>query len=972
MPHRNSDKNNPLNFGNLLAATVILTLGLTLALPTINSFPAFIHAWSQSDWYSLAIGFQNNGFDLFHPETLIYNKQYPGWWAVDNGDTLTSVDFPIHNYIVALLMNLFGTTAPWVFRGWTLLCSLAGAWFIYQIGRRLTGSVLKAIAVVMVYMTAPVYAYYFASYLPCAPSMALVAAGLWAYVCHWQEGRQRYWHLAMALLAMAALVRTSQLVVLVAVCLFEVLRIIRKEERIGTKWLSLIAALGAIAAYHLWNNHLSSQHGTLFLSTLDPPQSWSDVGDILDNIRERWQWSYFSRLQHWLIAITIGLAAITLLRGKKGANGSTAFGWLGAIWWVGELCFFVAMMGRFKDHDYYFLDSLFLPCIFLFIMALRALPNHRGILSKAALTVGLVALGIVMLNHARRSNEGRCTTDDRAYQCSVNYEGADKWLDELGISRDARILSVFSYPQNSPFIQMGRKGYTLMWFDKEIVDAALEFPFDYAVVEDEVFRMCFEPHTRLLGRLQRIAGNGHLSLCTLADSIVNPTADDFFTAEGYVSIRHGHFAIDGKRWFPVMLNYKAEMKERDGELAVVPAPWYTGGDIGSHFDTIAAWGFNAVRVCLDRIDRRDDTAAMYRATQRMVQQAASAGLHVMLLIEPPLDDYWRQYTIGLMKRLADQPALWAYDLMNEPLYFDPEKERSKESAAALVKSWRKMVRQYAPNQLFTVALAEPIEVFEWDPSLLPVDFIEMHTYHPLRVRSEMWWYSHHCGKPWMIGETGLPADGDRVPYEAQARFMLETYRYATQLGAIGYGWWEFQDYPEGVNFEAQYTGLRDSEGRRKPAVATVGAMQHTYPEQLFSSGVPCNYYNMLAYANLATTGVVVDQQGKPIDGAVIRGWNKDWSVGINTFSDSTGRFRLVSNDVCTHFEISAPGYSKVKFDQRVKFPATDKLPEQDREYQQLPLLGWGPGTGILPQSPKQFEAPTAVEASIGTIKLSRL
>ena len=202
--------------------------------------------------------------------------------------------------------------------------------------------------------------------------------------------------------------------------------------------------------------------------------------------------------------------------------------------------------------------------------------------------------------------------------------------------------------------------------------------------------------------------------------------------------------------------------------------------------------------------------------------------------------------------------------------------------------------------------------------------------------------------------------------------MLETYRYASQLGAIGYGWWEFQDYPDGVNFEAQYTGLRDSEGRRKPAVATVGTMQHTYPEQLFSSGVPCNYYNMLAYANLATTGAVVDQQVKPIEGAVIRGWNKDWSVGINTFSDSTGRFRLVSNDVCTHFEISAPGYSKVKFDQRVKFPATDKLPEQDREYQQLPLLGWGPDTGILPQSPKQFEAPTAVEASIGTIKLSRL
>lgn len=441
------------------------------------------------------------------------------------------------------------------------------------------------------------------------------------------------------------------------------------------------------------------------------------------------------------------------------------------------------------------------------------------------------------------------------------------------------------------------------------------------------------------------------------------------TPNPYVALRGGHFVLDGEPWFPLMLNYKAFI--RNGE--VVPAPWYTGGGIREHFDTIASWGFNAVRVCLDVMDEGGDTAAMYLATRRMVQQADSAGLRVMLLIKPPLDDYWRAYTIGLMKRLADLPALWAYDMMNEPLYFDPEPRRDKEEAVAIVRQWRQLVRTYAPHQLFTVATAEPIEVFEWDPSMLPVDFIEMHTYHPLRVQAEMWWYSHYCGKPWMVGETGLPADGDSVPYRDQVAFMWETYRYAKINGAAGYGWWEFQDCPEGVNFEAQYTGLRDAQGVRKAAAAL--------PKKLpgICLGValdadrlpPANYGNMLAYSNLAVTGKVFDTDGQPIEGAVVRGWNDDWSVGVNTYTDSTGSFRLVSNDVCVHFEVSAPGCSRQKFNRTSLFSSVPELPCRDREYQQIPLLGWSTGNMLLPCEPMRFAATGATEADMGIVQLKR-
>ncbi|MBP3763075.1 MAG: carboxypeptidase regulatory-like domain-containing protein [Bacteroidales bacterium] len=447
--------------------------------------------------------------------------------------------------------------------------------------------------------------------------------------------------------------------------------------------------------------------------------------------------------------------------------------------------------------------------------------------------------------------------------------------------------------------------------------------------------------------------------------------DDPVPAPGYVRLEEGRFAIDGEPWYPLMLNYKAFIE--DGR--VVPAPWYTGS-LRENFDTIASWGFNAVRVCLDVLPEEGDTAAMYAATRRMVQQADSAGLRVMLLIKPPFHGHWQDYAIGLMHRLADLPALWAYDLMNEPLYFDPKDNRDKKEAVRVVQQWRQMVRTHAPHQLFTVATAEPIEVFEWDPSMLPVDFIEMHTYHPLRVQAEMWWYSHYCHKPWMVGETGLPSDGDSVPYSEQLTFMLDTYRYAKANGACGYGWWEFQNCPEGVNFEAQYTGLRDVQGHRKTAVDIVRELGRTCPDTMADEEQrpPVNYYNMLAYGNLAATGRVVDNHGHSVEGAVIRGWNADWSVGMNTYSDSEGRFRLVSNDRCTHFEVSAPGYSKVKFSKDLPYPSGMPLPDRTREYQQIPLLGWGPAGGsTLPaHGDTRYEAPAAAEAPMGDIALKKL
>lgn len=515
------------------------------------------------------------------------------------------------------------------------------------------------------------------------------------------------------------------------------------------------------------------------------------------------------------------------------------------------------------------------------------------------------------------------------------------------------------------------------------------------------------------------------------------------SAPGFVGVDEELFVIDGVPWFPLMLNYKVDWRRLNDTVVISPAYYYdnpeaweassaegTLAQFRRHAQLSAQAGFNSLRVCLDVTGSDSqgryygngddpvyllrDSAAIFRAVDWMAREAAAEGLRLMLLIPKDIDGEIDAFVAALLRHCADNPTIWAYDFFNEPLYFDPVEKRDKLSAYQQVLHWRTMMRQNAPNQLFTVALSEPIEVFEWDATLLPVDFVEMHTYHPLRVASEMYWYSRNhrylssYSRPWMVGETGLPADNDSVPYALQSQFFDETMRLAIVLDAAGYGWWEFQDNPQHPTFEAQYTGifywdgsqlvakpvvqlmmaadtlLRES-GRQGDEVLRDSTLSADLRDSLWQDwfyrvegtaiepAPPMNYGNMLAYSNLVITGQIVSPDGPVVD-AVVRGWNDDWSVGVNTFTDKEGRFTLYSNDYCVHFEVSAPGMSHLKFDRRGLHytPKPDSLPERTREYQQIdyrPLLA--SDTAILLFRPEAFQ-PAAAQADMGTLKLKPL
>lgn len=453
---------------------------------------------------------------------------------------------------------------------------------------------------------------------------------------------------------------------------------------------------------------------------------------------------------------------------------------------------------------------------------------------------------------------------------------------------------------------------------------------------------------------------------------------------GFVYIENSQFKLNGSPYFPVLMNYMVSLREVNDTLTVSPTLEYDSPHefygntldeafhrIEVHFKAIQQMGFNSIRLVgfnkvtyemnqdstmigsltfFDKDTKRKKVDVLAHqneiisALDKIIQIANGLDLKVMILLPRPRKSQEENqirlnYIEYILKSFQNRRTVFAYDFFNEPIYFDNAeftnyqgRHREKEDADRLVKGWKKLMTKYAPKQLLTIGFSEPIEVFEWDPNILSVDFVSIHTYHPLRVPNEIYWFSKYLNKPWMITETSLPADNDSIPYESQAIFMKEALQRTIDCGGAGFGWWQYQDVAWGP-FEHDYTAIVNGVGvtvidELDTIYGTIKPAANVLKNFDFSIKGKCNchqnYYNMLGYENYRINGKVINElTNEPIEGAVIRGWNANWSIGMNTFSNEHGEFTLYSNDECVNFEISALGTSTSKFQLRLEYDTLD-------------------------------------------------
>lgn len=424
----------------------------------------------------------------------------------------------------------------------------------------------------------------------------------------------------------------------------------------------------------------------------------------------------------------------------------------------------------------------------------------------------------------------------------------------------------------------------------------------------------------------------------------------------FVGLDKYGFVAGGERFFPMAVNYIACLRTDGQRVWMAPSTSYAShvpGTMDSGADSaqltadlrsIREMGFNTVRVVGFAEQAFDSAAILLRARDlsdslvwlsvegegavgkyldavtTLIEAARDAGLRCILLtqVRPYAPSTDRHFAL-IADHFVNDTIILAYDLFNEPLYFD-RPERPKQEAHAILEHWRALFDEHAPHQLYTLGLTGIRETFEFDPNMLGVDFISYHPYEyePDQVRNELHWYRNNVDVPWIIGETAIPADNDSVPYSEQADFARKTLLQSRACGAFGYSWWQFQDVKWG-RFHADFMGVLSREGisltasgdtvfgTRKPVA---DAIKEFDP---WADPGPCvcptNYRNYSDGRVSKVTGRLVDEHGAPINEGTIIAWNEVWNQSYHTTSGPDGRFELRAPVWLHHWMASATRYS---------------------------------------------------------------
>ncbi|MBQ8223399.1 MAG: glycosyltransferase family 39 protein [Bacteroidales bacterium] len=417
-------------------------------------------------------------------------------------------------------MKITGITSPWIFRTCTFVIALIGIFFLYKLSFQITKSFVKSLFVTSFALTSPIYAYYFNGFIPSIPELTFAIISLYFYVKYFDNVNNKSFTLSIAFLTLSVLIRSSFAVTYVALLCFEFLRIIRKESTFRNKIIPILTSFLLIFTYYLWNKHIANLNGTLFLTDLMPSNDWNDFWHRMTKAKDNWQYHYFGKIHYYsfIVIVVIAMLSVCLKKFKSkedhNCKRTLPLYFLIIIMFFAYALFTLAMGKQFPNHDYYFIDTYFLPLLISLILILKSLPIKTNYFQKTiSVLISSILIVFMLINVKEMQQKRRAKYWGEASERTIkNYQGSEEFLDSMNVSKGAKILTLYSYPQNTPFILMNRKGYTLMDEKDLSIETALSFDYDYVIVEKEIYDKKYKGRSELFFDLKYVSDNGKIML----------------------------------------------------------------------------------------------------------------------------------------------------------------------------------------------------------------------------------------------------------------------------------------------------------------------------------------------------------------------------------------------------------------------------------------------------------------------------
>lgn len=498
---------------------LILSLSFYYYSKTIFDFPAHVHRWTQAGYYTVALGFIDNDFNFFLPETNNLDPQFPGNRPLSERKGITSIDFPVHPYLVSIIMFITGNKSPVVFRVYNLIWGLTGMFFLFLIANKFTKSFLKSIFIVLFAFTSPVYLYYQNGFIPSIPSIASTIIGLFYFLKYQCSISKKDFIMYIIFFTIAVLARTPFFVFLFTSFLLTLFKWIKERKALQYEILCYFGSFTFIASCFFYNKLLASKYGTMFLARFLPAENINEFKMLFSTTLGNWKYDFFTKWHYYAFLLVFVLSLFFFFKKKSELSKIKNVFQYFFISFSGFVLYFIMMQKQFVHHDYYFLDSFFITLLLLFVGLIYFIPI-KTIVAKTFFTVSTILLFAGFLTDSQAVQEKRRLINpwDRGQIIADDFYGGWQFLDSLHVPADAKLLVIETYDPYSSLIHLRRKGFTAITTDTKTLSHAFSFDYDFvAMPNDFSISDVVRNYPTMINYLEKVGDNGKISIYKKVD-----------------------------------------------------------------------------------------------------------------------------------------------------------------------------------------------------------------------------------------------------------------------------------------------------------------------------------------------------------------------------------------------------------------------------------------------------------------------
>jgi hypothetical protein len=469
--------------------------------------PTSTHQWAQCDRISIARQYYDSNRSLFEP--AVNNLR-----GDDTGQGVS--ELPLLQYAIAQCWKFFGVH-EWFYRLLEMILLASGLYAFFLFSEMLLKSKLFSLYISFLLFSSPVLVFYGNNFLSDVPSLAFVFIGWYFFFLFKDDSQKKYFLLTALFLTVAALLKASALINLVALFGIYILELLpgvqleRQKKIFPFHIVPIICFIIGFSCVYLWyqyaHNYNLRHKSDVFLT------EWRAIWNY--NAKENLvTWNNYWRAQlpeffHPYLLAALGTAfLINVFHLRK---ISPILFYFNIIFFCGSIALLLLFFGSYRAHDYYQIVMLVFVA-FVLIGFFTVIENkYAGLLkSKTFITVLGVILIINILYAALKIKISYSYPKERKWHSYIlpsyiikqwqwyhwNYSSTIKAFEDIesynrsiGIKPSDIVLCIPDESYNVNLYLMNQKGYTLGYVNpltKEYLNKWLkEKNIKYIFVSDE-------------------------------------------------------------------------------------------------------------------------------------------------------------------------------------------------------------------------------------------------------------------------------------------------------------------------------------------------------------------------------------------------------------------------------------------------------------------------------------------------------